>query len=180
MRIVILTLSLILFAVKSFACPFCDPKVLLNQTIYEDDLSVILISFKPMMEGHSLIIPKRHVERYEELTEKEILSIHEMTKKLQSAIEETMGRRSYLLMQKNGTEVGQTVPHIHFHFIPRKENGGSPLTLFFSFLTAGLRPRLTVPEMQQTIAHIQKGFKDPVIQEEQKPIVNETWEQSGI
>lgn len=174
-----LILSLILVAWQSFACPFCDPTVIHNQSIYQNEDTMILLSYQPIAKGHSLIIPKRHVERYEDLTEAEILSINKMIKKLQSAVVETMGKSSYLLLQKNGKEVGQSVPHLHFHFIPREANGQSAYSLLLSFFIEIFRPKLSVPEMQEIIAQIQKGISDPVV-EEKKPVVNEHWQQLGI
>lgn len=179
MRIIAVTLSILLFACKISACPFCDSTVIQNQCIYQNEETLILLSYQPMEKGHSLIIPKRHVERYEDLTEEEILSINQMIKKLASAMEETMGKSSYLLLQKNGKEVGQTVPHLHFHFIPREANGQSPISLLFNFFITIFKPKLSLPEMQETIAQIQKGFTESIV-EESKPIVNEHWQQMGI
>jgi hypothetical protein len=53
-------------------CAFDDLKVLNRQKFYEDDLVLALYTHKPILPGHCLIIPKRHVERFEMLSEQEI------------------------------------------------------------------------------------------------------------
>jgi len=110
-------------------CAFCDPEILANQTFYEDDLVLALYTYKPIMPGHCLIIPKRHVERFEMLTNEEACQICRVIKKVNAAAMKAFGTGSYLLLQKNGWEVGQSVPHVHFHYIPRKV--GDRYSLFF-------------------------------------------------
>ncbi len=106
-------------------CAFCDPKVVNSQKFYEDDTIVALYSHKPVVPGHCLIIPKRHAERFEQLTDEENASISRVIKKVDQAAIKIFNRASYLLMQKNGVEAGQTVPHVHFHYFPRR-----PVTIF--------------------------------------------------
>lgn len=114
-------------------CAFCDPKVLDYQTFYEDELAAGLYSHKPVTECHLLIIPKRHVTRYEELKEEELLRINYAIKKVDLAAKELFQTSSYLLLQKNGVEVGQTVPHLHFHYIARKKGDNGSLKFLLSF-----------------------------------------------
>ena len=52
-------------------CPFCDPSIIQRQAFYEDDFVVALCTHKPIMSGHCLIIPKRHVERFELTSDEE-------------------------------------------------------------------------------------------------------------
>lgn len=91
-----------------------------RQAFYKNDLVLALYSHKPIYPGHCLIIPKRHVERFEMLSEEEITEIGRVIKKVNQAVEKVFQTSSYLLLQKNGREVGQT-PHVHVHYI------GSPL-----------------------------------------------------
>ncbi|MBI5346902.1 MAG: HIT family protein [Chlamydiae bacterium] len=106
-------------------CPFCDKKVVEYQKFYEDDLVVGLYNYKPYVEGHCLIVPKRHVVRFEELTQEEIVSIFELIKKTHDAAKKVFQAKSYVILQKNGEEAGQSVLHVHFHYIPEKEGQSS-------------------------------------------------------
>lgn len=117
-------------------CPFCDPTVLKLQSFYEDDLAIALYTHKPTYPGHCLIIPKRHVERFERLTSGEITQMGETVKKVNRAVVKVFGTYPYLLLQKNGYEVGQTVPHIHIHYIPRKAHDNSMLSFLFKLFIA--------------------------------------------
>lgn len=139
-------------------CPFCDEKILDYQKFYEDDLVLALYTHKPILPGHSLIIPKRHVERFELLTEQEMIQIGRVIKKVNRAVEEVFGTSFYLLLQKNGKEVGQTVPHIHFHYIPRKAGDDSSLALLLKIFISNLSKPIAATEMKENV----KKLKDAI------------------
>lgn len=118
------------FAFQPNECPFCHEKILQTQAFFENEWAIALFPHTPITEGHILIIPKRHVERYEMLLEEEITQIYQLMKKVHQTSQRVNESFSYLILQKNGVEVGQTVPHVHFHYVPRKINE----TSWFSFL----------------------------------------------
>lgn len=140
-------------------CPFCDSSVLNLQQFYEDDHVIALYSHKPVLPGHSLIIPKRHVERFEDLNEDEITQIAKVIKKVNIAVSKAFGTSSYLILQKNGVEVGQTVPHVHFHYIPRKEGDTSTLVFLFQFYTASFKSPIEPETMQQIVSNIKANME---------------------
>lgn len=128
-------------------CPFCDQKVLDYQKFYEDDMVVALYTHKPVLPGHVLVIPKRHVERFELLTDDEMMHINHTLRKVDQAVSKVFGTSAYLLLQKNGAEVGQSVPHLHFHYIPRKEGEKSGFKLLWAFYTADMYGPISKEEM---------------------------------
>ena len=79
------------------SCAFCDEDVLNRQKFYEDDLVLALYTHKPILQGHCLIIPKRHVERFEMLTDEEITQIGRVIKKVNLAASEVFKTSFYLL-----------------------------------------------------------------------------------
>ena len=139
-------------------CAFCDPDVIDNQKYYEDELVCVLYTYKPVFPGHSLIIPKRHVERFEELTEKEILHIMRAIKKVNVAAEKTYKVSSYLILQKNGHEVGQTVPHVHFHYIPRKSCDDSIIKFFYKMFTSQIKKPLTKEKIKIEVRKLKENI----------------------
>jgi histidine triad (HIT) family protein len=152
-----LIIGLYFFALKAFSpelplncCAFCDPKVLDNQKFYEDELVIALCTYRPILPGHSLVIPKRHVERFEWLTDEETLQIDKVIKKVNEATSRVYGTSAYLLVQKNGHEVGQSVPHVHFHYIPRKARDASMIKFFISMFLANAKPHLSAKETHET------------------------------
>lgn len=149
--------KLVLLGIASFcatiygqdACPFCHEAVIERQKIDANDCVIALLSYKPITEGHILIIPKRHCEFYEELTEDEILAIHRMIRRVHNVAKEYFQVDSYLLLQKNGKNVGQSVPHVHFHYIPRKKEETFLLGFMFRFYMQLWKKPLSNEEMNQ-------------------------------
>jgi len=139
-------------------CPFCDTKIIQRQKFYEDTLSLALYSYKPILEGHCLIVPKRHVERYEDLTLEEMTSLQQLIQRTHKAVSKALGTRSYILLQKNGASVGQTVPHVHIHYIPREEHNSSILGLFFRFFINPIKSPISPEEMHDKTSAIASSF----------------------
>ena len=148
--------SIVLISSVLGSCPFCNEEILDKQKFYEDDHIIALYSHKPVSKGHALVIPKEHKERYEELSESEIMAIHKMIRKIHAISSEHFGSDSYLLLQKNGKNVGQTVPHVHFHYIPRKINDTSQIGFIFRFYTQFWMSAMS----DQKMAHIVENMKD--------------------
>ncbi len=103
-------------------CNFCNDQILNRQKVYEDDHVYILLDHKPIVDGHCLVLPKRHVERFEDLNSQEFLGLQTAISNLYKATEKTQQAAAYNLMQCNGSAAGQGVPHTVVHFCPRKED----------------------------------------------------------
>ncbi len=124
--IILLTLSVFAFffieidfqKTARFGCAFCQEPVLQKQVFYRREGALGLLTHKPAVSGHVLIIPERHVERFEELSADELASIGEAIKEVDLIVRRAFGNTDYLLLQKNGRGVGQSVPHVHFHYLP--------------------------------------------------------------
>ncbi|MBA3815481.1 MAG: HIT family protein [Parachlamydiaceae bacterium] len=140
-------------------CAFCDQKVLIRQKFYEDDLVIALYTHKPIFPGHCLIIPKRHVERFEMLNEEEISQMGRVIKKVNVAASNVFGTSSYILLQKNGLEVGQSVPHVHFHYIPRRTGHNSTLKFLIKMYIANVQNPLSRAEMQKVVEQMKKAIE---------------------
>ena len=140
------------------ACAFCDEKILKRQTIYQDEIALVLYTHKPVMAGHCLIIPKRHVERFEELTEDESSHLCDLVKKVHRAVSPAFETSSYLLLQKNGREAGQSVPHVHIHYIPRPAGDGSALKFIAKLFWVNFKKPIGEDQIQQAIEKIKMHF----------------------
>jgi histidine triad (HIT) family protein len=141
-------------------CAFCDPTVLEAQQFYADDFALVLYTHKPILPGHCLIIPRRHVERFEMLTQEEISRMMYLIKKVDQAVMKVFGTFSYLILQKNGEEVGQTVPHVHFHYIPRKMGDTSTFTFLFKMYTANIAGPISQETMQETTSRLREAMEE--------------------
>lgn len=111
-------------------CSFCNSSVIAKQKIYEDNQVIVLYDYKPIIEGHCLILPKRHVEQLHDLTDQEVCSIKRGISTLFKAAQKTYQATSYLIFQKNGEHAGQSVPHVHVHFLPRRPNDYWDISLY--------------------------------------------------
>ena len=98
-------------------CPFCVPSE--EVLVYEDEFIRILIDSYPANRGHLLIVPKRHVEKLEELNEKEKLALIEGIEMAIEKLKKVLEPDGFNIGINIGEVAGQTVPHIHIHVIPR-------------------------------------------------------------
>ena len=149
------SLIFFLFTVSLFAsCPFCPGgKAKEVQTFYEDDLVLGIYPHIPLYEDHLLIIPKRHVERLEELTPEEMAAAFSLVQKIEKRILQADGLGNYLLLQKNGKSAGQTVPHVHFHIIAIPE-GTWTTSILWRFLTDSLSSPLSEDYLKEKAAYL--------------------------
>jgi diadenosine tetraphosphate (Ap4A) HIT family hydrolase len=73
----------------------------------------------PVTPGHTLVIPRRHTVSFFELTEEEIIAVHELLRRMKHRVDDTLKPAGYNIGVNVGTVAGQTVKHVHFHLIPR-------------------------------------------------------------
>lgn len=170
MHTISLTLMLLTICLNSFAsyCPFCDQAVLERQAFYEDELVMALYDHRPIFPGHSLIIPKRHIERFDQLTEEEMTQIGRAIKKVNLLIPEVFHTSAYLIAEKNGLEVGQSVPHIHFHYLPRKSGESSLLYFFWRACLAQIQKPIEPIQMKAIVDMLKTADANRPLPEEKK------------
>ncbi len=93
------------------------------RVVAETDLSVAFMDAFPLAEGHSLVIPKAHYGRVQDVPPAESADLFETVRRLIGRVDELGG--STLLAVHNGPESGQEVPHVHVHLIPRSGGDGA-------------------------------------------------------
>ncbi|MCH9634742.1 MAG: hypothetical protein S4CHLAM7_15030 [Chlamydiae bacterium] len=98
-------------------CCFCDFQEIGRQIIHETDQATTFYCLQPANKGHLLVIPKRHVEHFKDLTPGELVSIQGEINILADIFEKLYGTPDFFIIQKNGKKAGQTIPHLHFHVI---------------------------------------------------------------
>jgi diadenosine tetraphosphate (Ap4A) HIT family hydrolase len=101
-------------------CPFCDLPS--NRIVLTDRYAIAFGDAYPVTDGHSLVIPRRHVEDYWGLTSEEREACHELLVALRERIVAADTTVTGFNIGLNvGRSAGQTVFHCHFHLIPRRE-----------------------------------------------------------
>ncbi len=102
-------------------CVFC--KIINGELpsfkIYEDEKTFAFEDINPISQGHTLIIPKRHVENLWEIPEEDLAAVHFASKKIIRAIKDALNPAGVACLQLNGRGVNQVVMHYHLHLIPR-------------------------------------------------------------
>jgi len=93
------------------------PKV----AVYEDDLTLAFMDIMPSVEGHTLVITKEPAEGILDLSAEGAAALIKTTQKVARAVKEALAAPGIMLVQLNGAEAGQSIPHIHFHILPRSE-----------------------------------------------------------
>lgn len=97
-------------------CVFCDLKN--KYVIYEENGVALTITVFAYIDGHMMIIPRRHVRSIKELTAKEWETVRKLTYLAKKLIRKTHGIKGMQFIQKDGADAQSTVEHIHFHCIP--------------------------------------------------------------
>ena len=97
-------------------CVFCD----LNDkyVIYEENGVVMTIALFAYIDGHIMIIPRRHVRSVKELTTAEWETMRKFMYIAKKMIRDIYGIKGMQIIQKDGAEAQSTVEHLHFHCIP--------------------------------------------------------------
>ena len=90
--------------------------------VYEDDKVFAFADINPILEGHTLIIPKAHAENIWEISDDDLAAIHRASKKIAAGIRQALDPAGIACLQLNGRAVNQVVMHYHFHLIPRKSD----------------------------------------------------------
>lgn len=110
----------------SDTCVFCRivRGELPSTKIYEDDEVIAFLDIGPIIKGHALVIPKRHVDPLTALPPDLLLKVMAVVQKVAAAQVAKLGADGVNVHQSNGAAAGQVVPHVHFHVIPRFEGDG--------------------------------------------------------
>jgi len=89
--------------------------------VYEDELTVAIMDIMPQADGHVLILPKEAAVEIFDLSEESAVACIRTTQIIAKAVKAALNPPGVLIAQVNGSAAGQTVPHVHFHVIPRRE-----------------------------------------------------------
>lgn len=97
-------------------CPFCDVS---NKIILENEYCFSMFDQYPVSPGHTLIISKRHISNYFELTDEEKNACWNLVEEVKTVLKEKYNPDGWNIGINCGSVAGQTVFHFHCHFIPR-------------------------------------------------------------
>jgi len=128
--------------VPNLNCVFCDiiHKTAPSYVTYEDDQFMAVLDKYPIAKGHTLVLPKKHFQRIQDLSQKEFCAMYARVHALNALITSRLDATASHISINDGAAANQLIPHVHVHIIPRSEND-----------SAGFTARKLIPaaEMQQ-------------------------------
>ena len=98
-------------------CIFCNLEP--DRVISESDYTLTIRDGFPVSQGHTLIIPKRHVQSFFELQAIEKAALLQALDDAKEALDREFSPDGYNIGINDGEAAGQTVMHLHVHLIPR-------------------------------------------------------------
>ena len=107
-------------------CIFCQiiHKTASASIVYEDEQVVAFLSNRPVNEGHTLVVPKKHYENIYEISEDEAAFLFKVTKRVAHAVRDAVDADGIRIVQNNVWAAGQVVFHLHLHVIPMMPTEG--------------------------------------------------------
>jgi len=134
-------------------CLFCKivNKEIPSRIITETENSIAFLDAFPVSRGHTLVIPKNHYEKVQDMTDIDNNDLFDTVHNVISKVDKLTG--STLLAIHNGKDSGQEIPHVHVHLIPREsDDQAGPVHSMFKD-----RPKLSDEELEQLCAKIKSS-----------------------
>ncbi|MGH2750217.1 MAG: HIT family protein [Actinomycetota bacterium] len=105
-------------------CAFCDIAAgrVTAEVVLADDLMLAFLDFRPLFVGHTLLIPRSHVETFADLPDDLLAPFFATARLLSRAMEEVLGAQGSFVAMNN--RISQSVPHLHVHVVPRRRKDG--------------------------------------------------------
>ena len=105
-------------------CRFC--KLISGEVesymVFEDEVSLAFLDYRPLFHGHCLLVPKDHYETLVDLPANLIAPLFNNVQLLAHAVEKGLMAEGSLVAINN--RVSQSVPHLHIHVVPRRRKDG--------------------------------------------------------
>ena len=90
--------------------------------VYEDKNVLAFLDHRPLFPGHTLLVPRKHVETLADLPAAQVEPLFKTAQLLSRAIEAAMDAEGSFVAMNN--RVSQSVPHLHVHIVPRRRKDG--------------------------------------------------------
>ena len=89
--------------------------------ILESENFIVTKDAFPKVDGHSLVISKKHYETFLDMPSEIYEELLKVSKEAALKIVEEVGAEGFNFFMNNGKVAGQVVPHVHWHILPRKK-----------------------------------------------------------
>lgn len=99
------------------SCPFCQ--IPPERIVAANDLAFVIRDGYPISPGHTLVIPRRHVGSFFDISEAERAAMLRLLDQAREGLAAEHRPDGWNIGINDGPAAGQTVPHLHLHLIPR-------------------------------------------------------------
>ena len=111
-------------------CVFCE---IINgnatsHILYQDNDFIAILDKYPISIGHTLVIPKKHYERVNDISQGDFCALYARVHALNRVITSRLNASASHISINDGAAANQLVPHLHVHIIPRNVNDGAGFT----------------------------------------------------
>jgi bis(5'-adenosyl)-triphosphatase len=150
----------------SVACPFCFPSIRMS-SFFEDKGFWAIYNIAPVLPGHSLIIPQKHVTSLMELSDQEMADFFSVSRKALQILMKAFHTDAFDWSIQEKPEAGQTISHLHLHIVPRLKGDlkhpGNWYPLIQqndeAIMDSENRSRLNKADMQQIVDNLRQVAK---------------------
>ena len=103
------------------ACIFCDIvyRSIPAYIVFEDDRYIAVLDKYPISIGHTLVLPKTHFERVNDMSQEQFCALYSRVYALNRIITSRVGASASHISVNDGAAANQLIPHVHVHIIPR-------------------------------------------------------------
>jgi histidine triad (HIT) family protein len=105
-------------------CKFCQiiaGEIPAHFVLDTDDV-VAILDHRPLFPGHTLVLPREHVETLADLPEDRVGPFFRQVQRVESAVRTAMEAQGSFVAENN--VISQSVPHLHVHVVPRRRKDG--------------------------------------------------------
>lgn len=107
-------------------CLFCDiaNKKIPSFVVYEDEFVISFLDISRGTEGHTLVVPKKHVENIFDMDKETLDHVNTGILTVSNILKTKLNVNNLNIINNSGVGAGQSVMHFHVHLIPRYEDDG--------------------------------------------------------
>jgi bis(5'-adenosyl)-triphosphatase len=148
-------------------CPFCEPDIQ-DATFAESKNFRAIYNIAPILPGHALVIPRRHVESLLALDESGLGEMMTFARQVTQFLLRVFEGEAFDWTVQEGAAAGQSVPHLHLHIIPRQKDDLPRPGHWYRVLRDSLnvdaidserRPRLTPDQRREIVEHLREEWE---------------------
>jgi len=134
-------------------CTFCKivERHISARIISQNDNAIAFLDAFPLSVGHTLIIPKRHYSKLQDMNRGYSSAMFDLLRVVTEAVEKATRAKASTIAIHNGAEAGQVILHVHIHIIPRfSGDGAGPIHSMFK------RPNVSSEKMDSILVRIKE------------------------